>query len=98
VVPTVGQKYLIVRVVNAGPESKTDNNVKVGGDTDWFGLVAPDSDEDNDTFDTAFDLGLVTGTKTWQGRTIDSVEDVDWYKFTTQRTGTKDHKPKFHSI
>jgi|GEM_PF-3069408 len=91
-VPSAGQQYVIARVVNAGPESKTDNNTKVSTDTDWFGLVAPDPDEDNDTFDTAFNLGSFTGTQTRSGRTIDSADDVDWYRFTTQRTGTSSQK------
>jgi hypothetical protein len=68
------------------------NNIKVASDRDWFGPVGPDSDEDHDTFETALDLGSFIGTQTWQGRTIDSAEDVDWYKFTTQRTGTSSHK------
>jgi hypothetical protein len=91
-VSTAGQKYLIARVVNAGPEGKTSNDIKVASDRDWFGLVGPDSDEDNDSFNTAFDLGSFTGTQTRTGRTIDSAADVDWYKFTTQRTGTSKYK------
>jgi hypothetical protein len=64
----------------------------VASDRDWFGLVGSDTDEDNDTFDTALDLGSFTGTQTWQGKTIDFAEDVDWYKFTTQQIGTSKYK------
>lgn len=85
---TAGQRYVIARVVDAGAESKTSNNTKVSSDRDWFGLVHADGDEDNDSLETALDLGAFKGTKTWPGRTIDSAGDVDWYRFTTQRTGT----------
>jgi hypothetical protein len=37
----------------------------------------------------AVDLGSFTGTRIRKDLTIDTTEDVDWYKFTTERTGTK---------
>jgi hypothetical protein len=92
VVLNAGQKYVVARVINAGPESKTGNNTKVSAERDWFGSVAPDGDEDNDTIETASNLGAFTGTLLRTDRTIDSGEDVDWYRFTTQQTGTSSHK------
>ncbi|HSW00004.1 MAG TPA: choice-of-anchor D domain-containing protein, partial [Sedimentisphaerales bacterium] len=50
---TAGQKYVIARVTNLGPEGTVVNNVKVGTDLDWIGVVAPDGDEENDTRETA---------------------------------------------
>ncbi len=89
---TAGQRYVIARVVNAGVESKTSNDVRAASDRDWFGPVAPDGDEGHDSLETALDLGSFKGTQQWPGRTIDSAGDVDWYKFTTQRTGTSGRK------
>jgi hypothetical protein len=84
--------YLIARVVNAGLDKSSANDVRAAQDKDWFGPVAPDADEDNDSFATAFDLGSVTGTQTRADRTIDAADDVDWYCFTMQRTGTSQQK------
>ncbi len=91
-VTAAGQKYVIARVVNAGPDGNTKNDVLIGKDPDWIGEVAPDGDEENDTRETARDLGLVSGTWTRDGLTIDSVGDEDWYRFTTQQTGTSKQK------
>ncbi|HSV99039.1 MAG TPA: PPC domain-containing protein, partial [Sedimentisphaerales bacterium] len=89
---TAGQKYVIARVTNLGPEGTVVNNVKVGTDPDWIGVVAPDGDEENDTRETAKDVGYVSGTWTRDNLTIDSVEDVDWYKFTILGPGTTLHR------
>jgi hypothetical protein len=88
---TAGQKCLIARVVNAGPDGKANNDVKVA-DADWFGQVGPDGDEANNTPETAVDLDSPTGTLVRQNLTIDSAEDVDWYKFTITRMGTSKSK------
>jgi hypothetical protein len=91
-VPAAGKMYVIARVVNAGPDIKASNNTRVSKDRDWFGPVDPDADEANNTLETATDLGSVTGKLTRQDLTIDSAEDVDWYKFMMAQTGTSKGK------
>jgi hypothetical protein len=95
-VATAGQKYLIARVVNAGPETKTSNNTKAASDRDWFGPVDLDGNEPNNTQETATDLGYIAGTWTQNGKTLDVVGDVDWYKFTILGTAGKSQKVRIN--
>jgi hypothetical protein len=91
-VPTAGQMYVIVWVVNAGPDAKATNNMRAGKDKDWFGVVGPDTDEPNNTLEAATDLGSPVGKLTRLNLTIDSAQDVDWYKFTMTKAGTSKAK------
>jgi hypothetical protein len=91
-VPVAGQMYVIARVINAGPDAKASNNVRASKDKDWFGLVGPDADEPKNTPEKAVDLGSFIGTLVRPNLTIDSREDVDWYRFTITRTGTSKSK------
>jgi surface antigen len=91
-VPIAGQKYVIGRVVNTGPDAKASNNTRASKDKDWFGQVDPDADEPNNTLETATDLGTPTGKVARQNLTIDSAQDVDWYKFTMTKAGTSKGK------
>jgi hypothetical protein len=38
------------------------------------------------------DLGLIAGTKAYDNLTLDSTDDVDWYKFTATGQGTTAHR------
>ncbi|MDH7599087.1 MAG: SBBP repeat-containing protein [Sedimentisphaerales bacterium] len=87
-----GQYYVIAKVINTGPDSNAKNDVKASKDRDWFGTVDPDAHEDNDSRETATELGYGAGTKTLTNRTIDQSGDEDWYKFTTLNTVAKGHK------
>lgn len=93
VVAISGQKYVLARVVNAGPDGLSTNNVKASAEADWFGAVAADADDlaaPNDSQATATNLGLVQGTRAMAKRTIDTADalaDVDCYKFTMSGTG-----------
>jgi len=92
-IPKAGQYYVIARLVNTGPDSKASNDTKASTDKDWFGSVDPDSYEDqdqeeNDSRESATDLGYVAGTKAYTGLTIHQSGNEDWYQFTTCRQGT----------
>jgi hypothetical protein len=91
-VPTAGQKYVIARVINAGPDGKRTNDTRASKDKDWFGQVDPDADGANNTPETAFDLGSPTRKVARPNLTIDSSQDVDWYKFTMTKAGTSKSK------
>ena len=44
-------------------------------------LLVADSNEEDDSWDTASDLGLVSGVARVTGQSIDQANDDDWYKF-----------------
>ncbi len=69
-------------MVNTGPDGRVSNDIKASADADWFGSVGADGDEPNNTLEQAKDLGYVTNTWSQNGKTLDSLNDVDWYKFT----------------
>ncbi|MCP4813455.1 MAG: peptidase C11, partial [Planctomycetaceae bacterium] len=51
----------------------------------------PDWAEENDQFIEAYDLGMVTGQRYWDGLSMSPSADDDWFKFTTSAESTSVH-------
>ena len=49
----------------------------------------PDWAEENDQFIEAYDLGMVTGQRYWDGLSMSPSADDDWFKFTTSAESTR---------
>jgi hypothetical protein len=97
---SAGQKFVIARVVNSGPDSSAADDLISSVDADWFAMVVIPTDvydaaARNDSRATATNLGLIRGLRSILGLTLDrvgGVADVDYYKFSIARTAGPSHR------
>ncbi|MFO7142672.1 hypothetical protein B9T16_13980 [Arthrospira sp. PCC 8006] len=69
-----------------GDEGITSPNYMLEIDAPWDITMTPDEFEQNDSLETATDLGLLSEDNTWSGLSIHA-EDSDWFKFAIAQTG-----------
>ncbi|TVU54444.1 MAG: T9SS C-terminal target domain-containing protein [Arthrospira sp. PLM2.Bin9] len=79
-----------------GDEGITSPNYSLYINAPWDITMTPDEFEQNDSLETATDLGLLSEYNTWSGLSIHA-EDSDWFKFAMAQTGRGYHSVSIRS-